>query len=173
MYLKNDGSELITVNLGPVTGGDGEVITTVTATESSTDKYGYRASRIGVRYVGSEALYGGDVTEGTVAGSAKYAIFEPHSTNHFDGTSTQYLTYYGVKAASGESPVDYKTISQDSTIFGQVTTKDKAEDIVITVPASTIVAIEVYVWVEGQDIDCINAMGGSALTASLTFNKVG
>ena len=170
LYLKNDAATSVTVNLGTQEGK-------VTGIKSDVSYNGDRAARIGLRYVGVQATANNSGTALTDAGlkmgsTNGYAIFEPNSTGHFDSSITTKQSYYGVKAASGETFFASNDATASSTYIEAVTTTDQTSDITITVPAASIVTIEVYFWVEGQDIDCINAMASSNMKVGLFFEKV-
>lgn len=93
-------------------------------------------------------------------------------------TGAQQLTYYGVKAAIPAAN-NVLLASTDSTYFTQVTptfatTKNggiPANDYQdwITLQAG-VTKVRVYMWVEGQDVDCENNASGGSLTYSVQIS---
>lgn len=171
LYLKNDAATDVTVNLGTQEGK-------ITGIKDDATYNGERAARIGFRYVSVAATENNSGAEGALdtAGIKMgdvtgYAILEPNSTEHFDSSIATKQTYYGVKAASGDTYFKMSDATGSATYIGAVTTTDVATGVEITVPAASIVTIEVYFWIEGQDIDCINAMASSNMKVGLYFEK--
>ena len=93
-------------------------------------------------------------------------------------SGAQQLTYYGVKAAIPAAN-NVLLASTDSTYFTQVTptfATTKAGGIPtsdyqdwITLQAG-VTKVRVYMWVEGQDVDCVNNASGGSLTYSVQIS---
>ena len=82
------------------------------------------------------------------------------------------LPYYGVKAAI-EKPVALK--SKDSASFAEVTPSirtKQANDTAYKVCdlSKGITKVRIYMWVEGQDVDCENNASGSDITYDVQFS---
>ncbi len=82
--------------------------------------------------------------------------------------TTQYLRD---TTSSGKTAVNGVVVDGNSlATFGGTTVRDtdaataKAFDL-----AAGITKMRVYIWVEGQDCDCLNSVAGAALTANLSF----
>ncbi len=113
--------------------------------------------------------------------SGDVTIFEPNaSTHHQNGISEQWINaggnttpsgkfdYYGVKAAHDEAFQRYA----NSDYASKVTAYDfGADQAVITVSAQSIAKLTVYVWIEGQDVDCLNEISGFDITGTIKFEK--
>lgn len=87
------------------------------------------------------------------------------------GPGAEQLPYYGVKAAIS-TPVDIA--STDSNYFSTVTPAYKTAQ---TVEAQTIFTLQagitkvrIYMWVEGQDVDCENTASGSDISFNVQFS---
>lgn len=164
LYIENSNDAAITVALGGT-----ETSTTIVA-QTNAAKKGHLAARLGIQYEDIKSL-----TTGNVVGNAKicgkengFGIFEPNALEHLDGTTSEAATlYYGVKAAG-----DFRTTDTSSTngdVLGDVTTVTDAKDFTIEIPAQSFIQITVYLWLEGQDIDCTNAVGASDFKVNLCF----
>lgn len=173
LYLKNDAATDVTVNLGTQEGKITDV-----KNDTTYNYNGDRAARIGFRYVSVAATENNSGAEGALdtagikmGNVTGYAIFEPNATEHFDSGINAKQNYYGVKAASNGTYFKMSDATGSADYIGEVTTTDSATGVEITVPAASIVTIEVYFWIEGQDIDCINAMASSKMSVGLYFEK--
>ena len=85
---------------------------------------------------------------------------------------TKALDYYGVKAAI-ETPVALN--SKETTYFSQVTpaykTKNTVEaDVGMFQLKAGITKVRIYMWVEGQDVDCENTASGSNISFNVKFS---
>ena len=109
-------------------------------------------------------------------------IYEFNPTSHRDGT-IDVKTTYGVKAASGEGNY-FKVATHEGYIkdgypdtnpeyLAETVTvyKDSLDDISFEIPADSYYAITVYIWLEGQDVDCVNEISGSSMKIQLGFTK--
>ena len=110
---------------------------------------------------------------------ANVSIYEFAAKTHLDGTTSTKDTY-GVKAASGVGTY-FDTKDVGSGVTGQAwenylaktTTvhKDSGTDISFVVEKDSYHRITVYIWLEGQDADCKNAISGSEMDIQLAFKK--
>lgn len=110
---------------------------------------------------------------------ANVSIYEFNAKQHLDGTTNAKDTY-GVKAASGEGEFfDTKDVGSGVTgkdwenYLEKTTTvhKDTITDISFEVKKDSYHRITVYIWLEGQDADCKNAISGSSMNIQLAFKK--
>lgn len=93
-------------------------------------------------------------------------------------TDADPLEYYGVKADIG-AELDIPLDSQDGTYFEKVT--PSASTGVDGIPTTAyqslmqlqpgITKVRIYMWVEGQDVDCENNASGGSLTFSLQISS--
>ena len=111
--------------------------------------------------------------------AANVSIYEFAPKAHLDGTTSVKDTY-GVKAASGGTYFDTKDVGSGVTgqawenYLEKTTTvhKDSGTDISFEVEKDSYHRITVYIWLEGQDADCKNAISGSSMNIQLAFKKV-
>lgn len=80
-------------------------------------------------------------------------------TKALTSTFANVETYGGVVAAAGNINTVQGTL---------VTDKDDASTKAFNLSAG-ITKVRVYIWVEGQDVDCLNSVAGASLTAALKF----
>lgn len=113
-----------------------------------------------------EPNYDAHTTTGVANAKNNYQITttSPLDTNAVD--------YYGVKAAI-ETPVALN--SKDATYFSQVTpaykTKKTVEaDVQMFQLKAGITKVRIYMWVEGQDVDCENTASGSNIAFNVKFS---
>lgn len=92
-------------------------------------------------------------------------IWEPNSQTRADGVDadTGKLPYDGFKAEFESVPED--ALSDDQV--KAVTTFDADQD--ITNLTNGISKVRIYIWLEGQDVDCINNISFGDFTANLAF----
>lgn len=81
--------------------------------------------------------------------------------------------YYGVKAEiPSDSPV--ALASTDSNYFSAVTpaykTKDTGEKVEMLTLKAGITKVRIYMWVEGQDVDCENTASGTDIAYTVKFS---
>ena len=185
LYLKNDGAAEVVVNLGADTTNGKYTNISEGGVEGSRFN-GHLASRLGVRYVATTStVAASSVTNGNVnvlngtedTTNEGYAILEPNATTHLSASYSGKLDYNGVQGiSSGYFDMDDTTAAETSEgakpYLAAVSTVADTTKIQITVPAQTIVQIEVYIWLEGQDVDCTNAVSQSVINAQLYFDKV-
>ncbi len=179
LYIKNDNAAELKLALGKA-GTEGKM---TSITENNTEYNGHLASRLGIQLIGAKQvpeLGGAAVTTGASVAGGKWGILEPNAATHLAGAGEK-VAYNGVKAASkedivtdGETTFDgyFDMTSSNETYLAAVTTNDNATTFEIVIPAQTIIEIDVYVWLEGQDSDCTNAISSSALKVDLVFEVV-
>jgi hypothetical protein len=125
----------------------------------------------------------------------KVMIYEPDANAHIDG-STGPKNTYGVKQSSG---ADYINCCDDSANGDWETSEiqkanttgsefiEKVDSYYagkvgksapsVKIPARTegtaasYYKVTIYIWLEGQDVDCINTISGSDMSISLNFTK--
>lgn len=88
------------------------------------------------------------------------------------------LTYYGVNQVIGKEL--NVPVASNETYFTQMTpdisttaagiSADDYEDLITLQPGVT--KVRIYLWVEGQDVDCENNASGSAVTYNLQFSSL-
>ena len=112
----------------------------------------------------------------------KVSIYEFNAKQHLDA-STDAKTTYGVKAESGvdqyfdakaeENRLAAAGAGATSEYLEKTTTvhKDTTENISFEIPANSYYRVTVYLWLEGQDVDCKNAISGSHMNIQLAFTK--
>ena len=91
---------------------------------------------------------------------------EDATNNGFSAGAQQ--TKYLSSTATGVA-VSNGILDTGNTINGTaVTDQSAASDKCFTLPAG-ITKVRVYIWMEGQDVDCVNSVAGSSLIADLKF----
>ncbi len=106
-------------------------------------------------------------------------IFEPnHDTHTTNGAVYQAGTtlgntaggayvYHGIKAEGESADTTYGRYT-DATVLAAVNTKLIGdENAIVTVPANSYQMVTVYIWLEGQDADCLNDVAGAAFNVNL------
>ena len=164
----------------------------VMAKEGTTSKGLENAARVAFCVLGNTAA-GSDIT--TIQGlndtaSATSYIWEPNSDVHTAagisnandvygltttaGPDAAALAYNGVKAEI-TSPV--ALASSDTNYFGAVTpqykTKKAMTDTQMFTLKAGITKVRIYMWVEGQDVDCENSASGSDIAYNVQFSIPG
>lgn len=161
LYLRNDNTaEDMIINLGGNTITNGTTpATAITANAANgTGKNIEDAARIGMRYIKTTTLDGGEATlAGSVNGTTNFGIF-----------SNEGSTYLGVKKDS--TTAFNKDNSEDTTNLGSVSPTGTTSWS-ISVPKSSIVVVELLVWVEGQDAACVNANAGTKFDVKIYFDR--
>ncbi len=145
------------------------------------------ASRIGFLYQGTQSDYEASDARALFDGtSADQTIFEPNARTHTvlaisaGANPGQVETYYGVKAAGEGLHFDDPLWGDFDEFFEEVTTltvdtDDPPYQIIEANRLFTIGAgiskVRIYIWIEGQDIDCENSIshGLGNVAASITF----
>ena len=112
----------------------------------------------------------------TAAGVTNAAT--PYGQTTSEGTGNDPLEYYGVKAPI-EKSADIPLNSKDSNLFAKVTptfstTSDgiSADDHLEFMQLNAgITKLRIYMWVEGQDVDCENNASGGSITFNLQLSS--
>lgn len=146
---------------------------------SGSDKDSELSSRVSFVDLGSMGIdstyvpnkitgsFGSDVSSTAV-------IWEPNSTQHTPvalgagATAGEKDEYQGIASvaepATGES-LGVATLSQSN-----VQTTDNSSDIEVATLEAGVNKIRVYIWLEGQDLDCTNEVSGSKFGVNLKFS---
>lgn len=137
------------------------------------------------------------ITDPKAESSAQVYIYEFDGSNHLDGVNGAAYSYYGVKAASPTpreeanpdnpaAPIKiYEYFNMDTeALKAHEATGSEYVDLIdpldstvtdlrlFNIPANSLRKITVYVWLEGQDIDCENAIsGGAPINVKIGFKK--
>lgn len=116
-----------------------------------------------------EPNYDVHTAAGVAAARDTYGI----TTTTTNGTQ---LDYYGIKAAitTANNVTMQQLTTPDATYFSKVTTKWATTANNTATPefkqlSAGVTKIRVYMWVEGQDVDCENSASGSDITFDLQF----
>ena len=116
---------------------------------------------------------------GTLTKSNAVSIWEPNSTDRSQGYKNQYgtsntgkLSYWGVAGANND---EKKTPIISSSAEDYVDTFDFSNE----KEAETLFAlgtgynvIRVYIWLEGQDVDCVNEISGGTFAVKLDLQQI-
>ena len=115
---------------------------------------------------------------GTSTGNGEFFIYEPNCDSHING-STEYISTPSLDGTEGLIDADHLILQTASTwteadpVQRGVVIKDLGEFItdtqLFTLAAGEMVQIDVYVWLEGQDVDCTNQITGAQVLASIQF----
>ena len=172
VYFRNDGNEAINVILDPTTSLQ------IAATSNTTGRSDY-ATRIAFVPSASSAI-AASMTDADFAAGTSSIIYEPNATLHTAGAIIE-------KAASGwgtgegnDAKWTYKALSTASTYTStnrysgselvEMTTRETSSTAtIVTVDAHSACRVKVYVWIEGQDADCINENAGATFTGAIKF----
>lgn len=112
---------------------------------------------------------------------AEFYIYEPNADRHIDGDEeTKYVptaSFHGDATLVPEDNLIVQTMNswtETSPVQRDVVVRDlgdfTTETDLFSIHTNELARISVYVWLEGQDIDCINAIGYSAeLQANIQF----
>lgn len=96
-------------------------------------------------------------------------IYEPNIDRHVDG-STDYIPTYSIH------DLDSQLVDEDRLImqaFSKSTSKTGdflTDTALFTLKPGEIAKIEVYIWLEGQDVDCSNSMSDGISTTAIQAN---
>lgn len=108
-----------------------------------------------------------------------FYIFEPNSDLHIDG-STGYIPTASIDLTQHLVPEDRLILQTSSTwteanpVQRDVVIKDLGEFIndpwLFSLKSDEVVKIDLYIWLEGQDIDCTNAIQEAQILANIQFS---
>lgn len=130
--------------------------------------------RMGIRTTKVDSS--GNPLEGETRGPM--VIYEPNSDRHVSGAGG-YIPTPSIDGTPTLVP-DERLILQEASGWGDMETPEigsikltLGEFIknppLFTVNPGEIIKVELYIWLEGQDVDCTNAMNGAQLIANLQF----
>ena len=109
---------------------------------------------------------------------SKFFVYEPNSDMHLDG-STEYVQTLSIDGTEALVPDDRLIVQTSSTwteaypVERNVVIRDLGEFTTETelwnLEPGEIIQVDLYIWLEGQDIDCTNAIGKAKILASIQF----
>ncbi len=174
LYFRNDGTESIDVilNADYTKVWDGQ-----NATDANTTALATR-----IAFVTSGSVNYTTDTESNYSNAAPTGawIYEPNKTTHIAQAYNEHKNLTG-QTLSGAVKLPYKAVTQASeTAFHRytganltsddVTTYDISDKhVVTTVNSLSVTKVTVYIWIEGQDADCLNAVAGNPIKTFLGF----
>ena len=122
----------------------------------------------------AEPTYGGsDAAAAALKASAEshVQIYENDALKSYTGTErSEALPTYGVCGQDKNEYFDMYT--ERAGIIKLVTNQTDPSNVKIVVPAGKCEKITIYVWIEGQDADCLNQTSGAKLTVKVGFTLV-
>jgi len=142
--------------------------------EPNTGKGPETAVRVGFRmtYV--------DQTGAPLSERGSMYVYEPNADRHVDGSTDPIHTYSidefmasDITDADAQNP--WLLVGEERLIQQKFSRKEDHGDFIknptlFTLKAGEIVQIELYVWLEGQDVDCSNAMSDGVSTTRIEAN---
>lgn len=170
----------------------------VAAKENTTDKGLKQASRVAFCIQGTQPV---GTALGTITGmkgatsfgtsGSTVHIWEPNSDLHTDAAIAHARDNYGINTSNGAAAVEYYGVKKDigtgillkttndgtdTTNFTKITptyiTKGEMVETNIFSLTAGITKIRVYMWIEGQDVDCENTASGTDISYNLQFQVV-
>lgn len=130
------------------------------------------AIRIGIRVTPVDET-------GRTTGPFEFYIYEPNSDTHCDGTEgyvttpsitgsenlvrRDHLILQSASAWTENNPVQRDVVVKD---LGEFTTSAE----LFQLEVGEMVKIELYIWLEGQDVDCISRIQEAQITANIQFS---
>lgn len=173
VFVKNSSGKAQTLSLG----------TSSDVKDAKGTAGASKAARVGFVHLGN-------TTDGSEAAmnlnnsiEDNVTIWEPNATSHVGEykNSSNAVNYKGLNAEFKEADkVDLTSVfgetAPDTTYTSAVNglvreLKDVGEDTNInwSLPANSITKIRIYIWLEGQDVDCINEVSYSDISTTLQF----
>lgn len=164
--------QITNVTLAPTEDNTAVIPLTYVAGNPNTGRGPETAVRLGFRMTNVQ-VDGGTITELPETRSAMF-VYEPNCDIHADGTMNQYIptdsidneTMPGLESPpdTGDGPIPL--VPEDRLIKQRYPenygTKEpgvfEANPTLFTIKPGQIVRIEIYLWLEGQDVDCSNIM---------------
>lgn len=116
---------------------------------------------------------------GESTGEASFRIYEPNSDGHADG-STGYVATPSIDGGESLVPAE-RLITQTTSSWTEVSPVQQnvtfrqmgqftSDTELFSLEAGEMVRIDLYIWLEGQDVDCTNRIGAEAqVLASIQF----
>ena len=136
---------------------------------STNDKESHLSSRVAFLLLGTEDTAEDaktiGVEDGIEAASGQAKIWEPYKTTR----SEAYISKFG--SANDNKAMAYSALYEDGTESATIATFDldtNPQDLFALEAGYS--KIRVYIWVEGQDVDCINGADGGAFDIELHFS---
>ena len=188
IYFNNVEDNEIKVSLGAKIEG-------ITTDGKSGLKNADQAMRVAIVTHGEyeiNAETGTNTADATVASDkSAVMIYEPEANKHHRG-GEGYIPTYGVIKGSDGQEINFLTDKNDPAyensevckIEKNGSTSEYIEKIdsyyaakagkqapTFTIPAHTYYKVTIYIWLEGQDVDCTNEISGSDLGIAITFKK--
>lgn len=164
-------------------------------TDDTTDTGIKNASRIGFIYLGTAEANAtvADIQALNAAAASPAYIWEPNYDVHTDAGVANARDVYGITvgktggAALGYSGITAEIDTTKDILLGKANATDNADKFKAVTPQYTTVAgftnyqsifplakgvskIRVYMWVEGQDVDCENSASGGNITFDLKIS---
>lgn len=113
---------------------------------------------------------------GTPVAEPIFSIYEPNCNRHIDSDSG----YIKTPSVDGKDSLTDNLILQTSSVWTEafpveqnVTVKILGEFLtetkLFTINAGELYQIKLYIWLEGQDVDCINAIDNAQMIANVQF----
>lgn len=159
---------------------------------SGTDKGIQNAARVAFIKEGSVAYGSTAASAQVLKGELSKMIWEPnydvHTASGVSNAANVYnttvgqtggskLTYKGVKAPIAQANAIPLYPNTDTNYFGDVTTVGSVASGIPTTAyinafdvAEGVTKVRIYMWIEGQDVDCEDHASGSSLTFNLQFS---
>ncbi len=175
LYFRNDGTETAYIALDEAT-TTFKVQDPTKTEEAFIVDYSALASRIAFVSTDSEKYTGDSLTNYTFDANTRGKLFEPNADSHRPYASTDYEEITGEEVpTSGNWP--YKAVVgqgnsvhryNNTTALAEVTVDDMS-DYIVKVEVNQVAKVTVYIWIEGQDADCLNEVAGKAIQCNLAF----
>lgn len=193
LYFKNEGSSPKTIYLDTTSAeGNKSTVTGIKDAEGNGDVGLQNATRVAFVVVGSADNATSLATSKVDAehpSTEEVVIWEPNAKLHHNTVTSSYtipnekLAYYGVDAATstesgkevawslGSVSNGIQGLFKNGTAFtSTVSTNDGATDIeLFDISANSTVKITIFIWIEGQDVDCINFASTGSVATGLRF----
>jgi len=183
LYFRNDSNSAQKLYLD---------LTSTVTDNSSNNKATANAVRVGFVVQGSitnddtsgQEKKTGELARTKYAATSTALIWEPNALAHGEyavnyrgatNPETSAQEYYGVNTSGqitcGSGNAD--GIANESGKVTKITTETGSTGTaeIVEMPANAIVKVSVYVWIEGQDIDCNNAESGGKFGVNLSFSS--
>lgn len=120
-----------------------------------------------------------DTATGETVGESKFFIYEPNCDGHLSGTEG-YVPTPSIDGTETLIDADHLILQRRSTwteadpVQRLVTIKDLGEfmnnKVLFSLEAGEKMKIELYIWLDGQDVDCISSVDEARILASIQFH---
>lgn len=130
------------------------------------------AIRIGIRITPV------DMTGAPKDGTSEFFIYEPNMDTHMDGTTDYIATpsIDGTEHLISEDHMIRQTASTWTEVYPvqrnvviKALGEFKENPKLFTLNSGEMVMVDLYIWLEGQDVDCTNKINGAQILASIQF----